>query len=88
MTRYFAVKLVKLSNKNNKLMLIFGWFGVMLGAVENSHDRGNQTASEAVGRAEGAKAAPAEPSGRHRESRPVGQQPRPAATDIAGPEAA
>jgi hypothetical protein len=45
MTPYFAVKLVKLSNKNNKLMLIFGSSGVMLVAVENSHDRGNQTAS-------------------------------------------
>jgi len=45
MTRYFVVKLVKLYNKNNKLILIFGWFGVMLITVENSHDRGNQTAS-------------------------------------------
>ena len=44
----FAAKLAKLYNKNSKLMLIPGDFGVMILGKEDGHDRGNQAASEAI----------------------------------------
>ena len=55
----------------------------LLDNMENGHDRGHQASSQALGRAEGAKTPAAEPRARHRESRSLGQQPRPAATDNA-----
>src|ERR1700742_3482918 len=75
--------LVRLHNKNNNLDLDRGVRRVHASLLENGHDRRHQASPEAVGGAEGAEALPPEPRERHRQSRSLGQQPRPAAADNA-----
>jgi hypothetical protein len=58
---YFAAKLVKIPNKNNKLDVDFRFIKAHASNSENGHDRGNEAAPEAVRGAEGAKTAPAQP---------------------------
>src|SRR5688572_13984273 len=50
--------------------------------MEHTHDRKHRTTAQAVRRAEAAAPAPAEPCGRHRESRPLGQQPGASTAEI------
>jgi hypothetical protein len=63
-----VAKLAKLPSKNNTLYLDSIRREVHAAGLENGHDRGNQTAPQAVGRAKGAKAEPAESPEGHRKS--------------------